>query len=152
MPGPNFNEPIEESFSEWFNPLDREQYVDIREGDSPRPTRYRIPSKGSKTIPSRYDSVVQCVHNGVIIGGQAPQLVKRGSDVILDDALNTELSKKKQAEAELVIASMKKAAAEDATVLATANAVEAERKMRSQETSSKHDERPLPPDAKKPRG
>lgn len=141
MPGPNYNEPIEETFSEWYNPLPKEQCVDVREGDARRPTRYRIPPGESKLIPSRHDRVVQRVHNGVVIGGQAPQLIKRGSDAVLDEALNTELAKKLKAEGELAIANMKKQAAEDAAIIAAGRANEAEKNLA---------ERPaLPPEAKK---
>jgi hypothetical protein len=140
MGGPQFNEPIEETFTEWFNPLDVEQYVDVREGDSPRPTRYRVPAGGTKQIPSRHDSVVHRVHNGVIIGGQAPQLVRRGSSDHLDDALNTELHKKKVAEAELAQAALQKQVAEENAAVAAAKIGEADKNLKG---------RPLPPDAAK---
>lgn len=144
-----FNEPREETFSEWYNPLDVEQHVDIREGDAAHPTRYRIPAGGTKMIPSRHDRVVQVVHNGVIIGGQAPQLVKRGSNAVLDDALNTELSKKKKAEQDLAVANLAKLAAEDAGISAAAARAEADKNLAKQAAPLLVDAPALPPDAKK---
>ncbi len=129
----SFQDPIEEQYTEWYNPLDVQQHVDVRQGDSPRPTRYRVPPKGSTLIPSRYDSVVHRVHNGVIIGGQAPQLVKRGSTDKLDDALNTELDKKRRADAEIHRQALAKQVAEDAAAKATAESAAAEKALRSRE-------------------
>lgn len=145
-----FNEPIEETFTEWFNPLDVEQVVDIREGDAPRPTRYRIPPGGSKSIPSRHDRVIHFVHNGVIIGGQAPQLVKRGGTDQLDEALNTDVAKRRRGEAELAQADLLKQTATEHAAVAAAKVTDADRKLRARETRVGG----LPPDLaeKKPQG
>lgn len=72
----NFAEPQEERYTTWRNPCDVEQYVDLHDGDSRVPTRYRFKPGETKKLPSRFDSAIQRTHNGVIIGGLAPQLVK----------------------------------------------------------------------------
>lgn len=140
MPGPQFHEPLEERYSQWHNPLDVEQHVDVYEGDNRRPTRYRVPPGETRPIPSRYDRVVHRVHNGVIIGGQAPQLVKVGSNEKLDEALDTEKDKKRRAEKELAQASLQKQVAEDNAAVAAARVGEADKKLQARESKK------LPPD------
>lgn len=133
MPGPQFNEPIEEQYTEWFNPLDVDQVVDIREGDAQRPTRFRVEAGRSKAIPSRYDNVVHRVHNGVIIGGQAPQLVKRGSDEKLDPALNTDIVSRRNADQEASQAVLAQKAASDVAQAAGARAADADDALRARQ-------------------
>lgn len=72
----DFLEPREEQYTTWHNPLSVEQYVDLHDGDAPTPTRYRFKPGESRPLPSRFDGAIQRTHNGVIIGGLAPQLVK----------------------------------------------------------------------------
>lgn len=127
----NFNEPVEELYTTWYNPLEVEQYVDIREGDNPRPTRFRVAPGGTKDIPKRYDSVVHRVHNGVIIGGQAPQLVDRTSDDKLDPVLDTDLAKKRNAEVALSLAAFNRKEQDDAVIVAAARAAEADRRLQA---------------------
>lgn len=134
MSGPQFNEPLEQQDTEWFNPLEQEQCVDVREGDSPRPTRYRVPPGGSKMIPSKYDNVVQRVYNGVIIGGQAPQLIKRnvvGPMDKLAPELDTEAVKKQTAELEAARAVIAQTNAANAAAAAGARAAEADAGIRA---------------------
>jgi hypothetical protein len=128
MPGPQFNEPQEERYTQWHNPLSETQYVDVREGDSPRPTRYTVPPGKTVPIPSRYDSVVHRVHNGVVIGGQAPQLVQVGSENRLDPAHDTGLQERERAKADKERAAFVKKQAEDEIVLAAAREREANAK------------------------
>lgn len=130
MPGPQFVEPREETYTQWHNPLDVEQYVDVYDVDPKRPTRFKIRPGETKPIPSRYDNVVHRVYNGAIIGGQAPQLVRVGGTAKLDDALNTELDKKKRAERELATAALQKQTAEENAAIAAAKAGEADKNLR----------------------
>lgn len=88
-----YSEPREEAYTTWRNPLDREQYVDLHDGDSPTPTRYRFAPGEEKKLPSRFDNAIHRTHNGVIVGGLAPQLVKVGSKDRLDTALASEARK-----------------------------------------------------------
>lgn len=85
-----FYEPQEETYTQWHNPLQVEQYVDLHVGDSPRPTRYRFAPGQKRQLPSRFDHAIHRVHNGVIVGGLAPRLVRVGSTDRLDDALKPE--------------------------------------------------------------
>lgn len=157
MPGPAFQEPIEETYTEWFNPLDTEQWVDVHMGDvSQPPTRFRIPAGAKKPIPSRYDRCVQVVHNGVIIGGQAPQLQRIGGTDKLDPVLNVAAQEKRRAEQEAVQAVVAKKIAEDQLDAATTKAAEAEKSLRSRAPRAPASPTPaaaLPPDLeKKPQG
>lgn len=140
-------EPVEETYTNWFNPLERDQVVDVRQGAVNGPvTRYRIPAGQTVPIPSRYDQIVQRVHNNVIIGGQAPQLVRHVRDgdepPFLDDALNTELAKKKRAAAEQANAEADRKIAEERAALASVEASAADKKLKAQQQR-------LPPDVQK---
>lgn len=137
-----YQEPVEETYTEWYNPLDVPQYVDIFHDGQPRPTRYKWAPGETKPVPSRYDRAIHRVENGVIIAGLAPQLQKVGGDAKLDPALDTEGVKKRQAQVDAHRAALTKKAAEDAIIEATAAELEANKAIAAQ----------LPPDAKKPRG
>lgn len=144
---PNFIEPLEETFTHWHNPLEVEQYVDIREGDNLRPTRFRVPPGGTTRISSRHDSVVQRVHNGVIIGGQAPQLVRVGGTDQLDPALDTEQAKRREAEARHAQAELQRQTAERNAAIAAADVGESDKKLQNREAKKPA----LPPEhGKKP--
>jgi hypothetical protein len=141
-----YNEPQEEQYTEWFNPLDEPQKVDVYVGNDKKPTRYVVPPGGTKLIPSRYDRAIHTVHNGVIIAGLAPQLVKvasRGKPVPeeerpkLDPALDPNLQKKKEAEAKQREAEAAKRAAEDAAAVARVTALDADTKVAEAKTATK---------------
>jgi hypothetical protein len=117
-------EPQEETYSNWNNPLSVPQIVDLHHGSSRRPTRYKWMPGETKTLPSRFDVAIHRVSNGVIIGGLAPQLVKLGSDEILDSALDPTSASKRAAEAAQVAAMLQKKAAEEALLIATGRIVE----------------------------
>lgn len=140
---PDFLEPVEETYTQWKNPLSQEQVVDIFHDGSPRPTRYRWAPGETKQVSSRYDGAIHRVHHGVIIGGLAPQLIKVGSDEKLDPALDTEGVAKREAEVEAARAALAKREAEDTLLVANARAAAA--KVSEVET-------PLPPEAPKKRG
>lgn len=116
-----YQRPVVEHYTTWYNPLPVLQYVDLYQGNERRPTRYEFPPTTETKLPSRFDSAihrVQCMdevcrktapgfctkpgeHQGVIIGGLAPQLQRRGAHLMLDPALDPLLSEKKYQEAEL---------------------------------------------------
>lgn len=127
MPAPQrYLEPTEEKFTRWHNPLSVRQNVVISHDGDSRPTQYTIKPGETREIPSRYDLAIHRVHNGVVIGGLAPQLVKVGAEEKLDPVLDTTLQDKKQAEAERAVAAAAKQAAEDALILAEHRKREAE--------------------------
>lgn len=147
-----YQRPVVELYTTWFNPLPVEQYVDLYQGNERRPTRYQFKPGQETVVPSRFDYAIQNVqcmseecrktppgwcrkpseHQGIISGGYAPQLQRRGSKLTLDPALDPLIQDKKFAEAELAaqanaarhaeaamqIALQKKNEAEDASAAA----------------------------------
>jgi len=126
MATPAYLEPVEERYTKWHNPLPHHQHVDIYLGDESRPTRYRWAPGETKALPSRYDYAIHRTHNGIVIGGLAPQLVKLGDSETLDPALDTTLMEKRQAEVDAAAAAATKKAAEDSLVLAQARSEKAD--------------------------
>ena len=111
---------VEETFTKWYNPLDVDQRVDVFGDNASRPTRYIIPAKGERLIPSRFDRAIHTVHGQVIVGGLAPQLVNRSTNAEehLAPALDTEGEKRRLAEEALFVADANRKAAEQAQVIA----------------------------------
>jgi hypothetical protein len=122
MSTPTFLEPVEETTTTWLNPLTIPQTVDLHHEGDRSPTRYRWQPGERKTLSSRYDHAIHRVHNGIIIAGLAPLLVKLGSDEQLDPALDPNAATKKTAEAEQLRAEADMKTAEDAALLAKARA------------------------------
>src|SRR5258708_40280248 len=85
-----YNQPIEEKFSVWHNPLDHDQYVDILHGTERIPRRYTIKPGEKATIPSRFDNAIHTLSRdgSTIVGGLAPQLIKEGAKTKLDPVLD----------------------------------------------------------------
>ena len=73
-----------------------------------------VPSKGSVVLSSDYDNAIQRVRNGIIMQGQAPQLVNKGKKITpkIHDSLNAQLQREMTAARETQIALEGKAIAE----------------------------------------
>lgn len=148
--------PQGERYTVWFNPLDTEQRVDVFYGtgghyNERRPTRYTFPPKKEVEVPSRFDSAihrVQCTeeecrnrapgfcthpnHVGIVIGGLAPCLQRKGSNYKLLEALDPNHAKLKEMEAQLAAADIARRAAEQAQILAEAKRQELEAELEKQ--------------------
>lgn len=146
----NYTEPVEEKLTQWHNPLAVEQHVDLFVGGERRPTRYRWKPNETRALPSRFDRAIHTVHNGVIIGGLAPQLVNLGSGDKLDAALDTEAVAKRQAEIEAAAATVARKAADDALIAAAAKKADAEAAETAKAEAAKKAEEaaPLPPEVR----
>lgn len=116
-----YQNPVVELYTTWFNPLTISQYVDLYHGNERRPTRFTFPPNEEVKVPTRFDYAIQRVqcmdekcratppsfclkmgdHQGIVMGGLAPQLQRKGSKLTLDPALDPVLQDKKFAEAEL---------------------------------------------------
>jgi len=137
--------PSRQTYTTWHNPLPVDQQVDVQENG--RLVRYVVPSGGEEDIPSFFDSAVQAVvcadhvckaagglcrkgHDGTIMGGLAPQLVRVSGNIklALNEALDTLKEARVAAEAELASADLKRAAAENAQVIAAAKVAKSEKK------------------------
>ena len=117
------HEPVEQTETMWHNQLDYDQMVDIFMGEAKQgATRFRFKPGQRRAIPSRYDTAIHRVHNGVIVGGLAPQLVKVDADEVLDPSLDPKQALKKDAQAAAIAALQAKVAAEAALVVAVAAA------------------------------
>lgn len=128
-----FREPREETYTQWHNPLKQEQIVDIFHDNDSMPTRYRWKAGETKSLPSRFDHAIHRVHNGVIIGGLAPQLRKVGSSAKLDPALDHLAQQKKEAAASAAAALLQQRAAAAAMVEAEAMRVSAAEEQKANE-------------------
>ncbi len=95
--------PARPTYTTWLNPLAVDQHVDVYEegtGAYRRAdgrieeghVRYTIPAGGKLDIPSRHDRAIHVVHNGVVIGGKAPQLKRQGSSDKLDPSLDPKVT------------------------------------------------------------
>lgn len=118
--------PVMARYTTWRNPLPHIQQVDIVESDPQRPTRYELGPGEEMIIPSEYDRAIHSVHNGVIIGGIAPQLInvdleKAGKHPVLTDALNTQQVAQRQAALAVALAVEAKRHAEEEALLAKAS-------------------------------
>jgi hypothetical protein len=90
MNAPSYLEPKEETLTHWYNPLSEPQKVLVYGDDFRRPIRYSWEPGETKALPSRYDTAIHQVHNGAVIGGLAPQLVRKDKpDLKVDPALKT---------------------------------------------------------------
>lgn len=64
--------------SHWVNPTNVD--VRLRLFVSPgQHAEYVIPAGESGEVPAQFDAAVQTVHDGLVVGGLAPQLQKRGA-------------------------------------------------------------------------
>lgn len=127
MPSPAFLEPKEATYTEWHNPLDVPQHVDIHEDAGLPPTRYTWKPGETRALPSRYDFAIQRLDptGEMIVGGLAPRLVKVGSTFKLLPALDPDIAAREQAKADALVAEAQKQAAENALILAQAKATQA---------------------------
>ena len=109
----------------WYNPLDVAQKFTVQDG-SPRGSMVVIPPKGEVTLPAYLDRAVQLVQNGVVMGGLAPQLVNKSApqQPALHESLDTELQKRKDAEARMALAQATLDAAERGAMIAAARVAE----------------------------
>jgi len=123
-------EPTERKTTRWKNNKNFvQQFILI---DNDQPTLYKFAPGDEKTIPSIFDFAIQRVHNGVILGGEAPQLTNLDKpELKLAEFLDTDLQERKAAEAALVAAQMSKQKAEQEMMLAAARAAQAEKALQA---------------------
>ncbi len=74
--------------TEWHNPTPHTVAFDIFYGPGKPKEAVQVKPGDSVMVPTQYDSAIQTVRDGVIVGGKAPQLVARGrKEVPMHDAL-----------------------------------------------------------------
>lgn len=118
-------EAAEQRMTRYKNPLPYPQVV--RVWTDTRFETFTFAPGEEREIPSQYDFAVHHVHDGQIIGGDAPQLINMARpDLKLAGYLDTEAQKREAAKAALVAAQLDKQKAEQEAMLAAARAVEAE--------------------------
>jgi len=118
------SQPTERKLTRWKNNKSFVQQFTLIDNGNPRV--YRFEPGDEETIDSLFDHAIQRVHNGVILGGEAPQLTNLDRpELKLADFLDTELQARKEAEAALVAAQMSKQKAEQEMMLAAARAAQA---------------------------
>lgn len=104
------------STTTWQNPMSTPAKFEVCL-DHGRFQKVEIPAGGEMTLPSDWDRAVQEVDkNGVVVGGKAPQLIRKGGEALpvhssilesakptmsKDDALKAERLRAERAEAEL---------------------------------------------------
>jgi hypothetical protein len=91
----------------WTNPLDVPQRVTFNTGETrllgrrrdpetgtevnaysqPTTETYEVPARGEAEIPSEWDGAIHRVHDGAVIGGLAPLLIRKDQKYGLDPAL-----------------------------------------------------------------
>jgi hypothetical protein len=140
----------------WHNPTSRDVVVPIWVGTSHligkkfkpgpdgkvrRPTgirRYVIPAGGERAIPSEFDSAVQVVQDNMIVAGLAPQLKRKGVQDApkLHYALDELEARRKAEHDRAVAATLAKAAANEALLVAQANAEAADAEAAAREAST----------------
>ena len=134
------------TFTTWMNPTPNDMHVDIQEGEgkSFSVQRYEIKAGQSAQIPSQYDHAIHYTdcgreechhsrelgagyfckkgHDGTIVGGLAPMLVRVGVNEQLPESLDTSREAKRAAEADRLRAEANLKKAEDEALLANAAA------------------------------
>lgn len=118
-------EPTEQSVTRYKNERSFEQSFVV--WDNGRRVQYKFAPGEEKTVPSIFDFAVHRVLNGVIVGGEAPQLTNLDRpELKLATYLDTEAEKRREAEAKLVQAQLDKQKAEQEALLAAARLAQAE--------------------------
>lgn len=120
----NYEEYTEENYthSVWVNPTKDVVTVKVWRGPelAKKPWVYlTVPPGEERPFPSEYDTAIHKIdRNGVIVGGKAPQLRKKGAPYKLHPALDTELSERTLAFEQAQRALHEKSLQEQAFVLA----------------------------------
>lgn len=118
-------EPTEQKTTRYKNTRSWEQRFIVEENGTP--TIYRFAPGEERAVPSVWDYAIHRVHNGVIMGGLAPQLTNLDRpELKLAEYLDTDLVARKEAEAKLVSAQLDKAKAEQDALVAAARIAQAE--------------------------
>lgn len=154
QPGPLA--PRTERFTTWHNPTDQDQYVDVFYGDGQynekRPTRLSFPAKKDVDFSSRFDSAIQRVqcmeedcrkrapgwctnpaHAGVVVGGSAPGLQRKGANYKLLETLDPHRAELEAVKAQLAASDIARKAAEGAQLIAERRRQELEAKVKHAE-------------------
>lgn len=147
----NAADPVEETISTWHNPMSSDQTVIFHDTNS-RGTKFVIPAGGVREIPGRYDFAIQRVqcgdnacrqsghgfcmhgHDGQVIGGMAPGLIKQGQtrrSHPLDPALDPDIQLKREAEAKIAAAMIARSSADEALLIAKGAEIQADEKLAS---------------------
>lgn len=132
--------------TQWKNPTDKPQRVVLFDSTNRKLVVTWAPGE-VKSVPSEYDNAIHRVdcgeehchkgagrrgggwyctrgHNGTIVGGLAPLLVRVDHDDTLDPSLDPDLARKKQAEADVAAAAITSKLAQESLVIAAARANE----------------------------
>ncbi len=73
-------QPDHDHVTRWRNPTDATVKLSIHRNRGERRAKYEIAPGAELTLPGEYDSAIHQKHNGVIVGGLAPQLVVVGQE------------------------------------------------------------------------
>lgn len=116
--------------STWQNPTEQTVTFRVWRGpeSSQKPWLYlSIPPGQERSFPSEYDDSIHTKDkNGIIVGGLAPQLVKKGVPHRMDPVLDTHLQERKRALDNAARALAEKTVSEQAAILAAAQIKAAE--------------------------
>lgn len=79
------------SITTWKNPTQHPVRLDIYVHEGPKGRRTVVIDPGAeKSLSSDWDDSIRTEHNGVVVGGMAPQLVKKGEErVPIHEAIRT---------------------------------------------------------------
>ena len=126
IPRPN-TAPAAARQTTWHNPMDYPIRLQLL-GHAQRMEFYEVEAGGDLILPAEYDRGVQVRKNGVVVQGQAPQLIKVGAPPAkIHPALDVEAQKRREADEKAYAAraredraAMQANAAEEVVRLATA--------------------------------
>ncbi len=108
----------------WVNPTDTLLKINVHVGSTPgNPSgraQYIFPPRGETIVPSEFDAAFHDVRDGLVVGGLAPQLRKKGSPDELHPALDIARSQEKAAAIQAEAALVARAAADSALVSSVA--------------------------------
>lgn len=135
------NEVVEQRTIRYKNPLATTQRIPVWVNNEVRSITF-APGE-EKEVPSEYEWAIHHVHDGQIIGGEAPQLINLSRpELKLAGYLDTEAQKRAAAKAELINAQLEKQKAEQAALLAAAKAAEAEAVAKAAEAAKASETKP----------
>lgn len=122
----------EPTFTKWFNPLDVPQVVTLWMEGKKRRIEWK-PGE-TKELPSLFDSSINTVHNGVIVGGEARQLVNvslpEHARPKLHEAWDSRLHEQLEAAARAAAAALHAKNAEDLALIAAARLADSKKHER----------------------
>lgn len=119
----------EPTYTKWFNPLEVRQRVVIPMEGHKRTITWE-PGE-TKEVPSIYDGAINIVQNGVVVGGEARQLVNvslpEDKRPKLHEAFDSRLIEQEEAAARAAAMALHQRSQENLALIAAARAAEADR-------------------------